>query len=1035
MRSPNKRKKAALPKKASPAPKKADAPKTAAAKKAVRQKTPFAPAFLSSHSFESYFDLNPAIKLVIDSATGRIVAASQSACEFYGYTADEFSKLAIKDLDVMPLNVVRQNLSKTRRQRSRIIHVRHRTKSGAIKHMEVFSNITTMGKRTYHMAVLHDITALVEAENRLRRNEKRFRTVLENTPDAITIHDNKGVILDANQRACESLGYPREELIGMPVFDIEVGLSRTELEEAWANMTPDESVTTDRARQRRKDGAIIPVETSIRLFTSHNKKLYNVISRDITQRLAMEKELARARESLQAIMDNTLTHIWAKDLEGRYLTVNRQWEKELRIPFSTARGKTDYEIFSTVVASRLRANDRKVIERRAPITAEETIEIGGTPRTFIAVKFPLRDAQGEIYAVAGIGTEVTEIKKAEEAARESEARYAAVMQGAQDAIIMGDEKGNFIDVNLKAEELTGYSRGELLRMNLRQIHPPDSVELSLKSFARLLEKGSSRNPEGVVLRKDGARVPVDVISSIIEYRGRKLALAIFRDMTDRNRAEMRMRMLQNAIEQAAETVIITNADAIIQYANPSAEKMTGFPIAHLLGKKTSVLKSSMQRQPFYERLWRTIKTGHIWKGTIVNRRADGTHYEEEITISPVMDGQGKIIHFVSIHRDISEQKRLQQQLIHADKLSSIGTFVAGVAHELNNPLTAVMGFSNDLLRRTGEVPPDIAHLLGIISGQSRRAVEVVKNLLAYSRPHKPERRTFNLNELVATTAGIHQYRLKVDGIDIATETSMEPLPLYADPGQVQQVIVNILLNAQTAIKIAGQQGKITLRTEKLEEWDQPLGLVAITNSGPSIPENEIDQIFDPYFTTKKAGEGIGLGLYISYGIVRDFGGELWAENRPEGGVTFYIRFPLAQEDRPAVEAAPAAQPKTVPPGTKVLVVDDEAPVKEWLTGMLLRNKVFAVGAGIAREAIDYLQNGSFDAVVSDFKMPEMDGIAFYDWLAQHQPEMTGRFIFLSGAVENRLFAFCEEKGLTALIKPVGEEAIIGAIAQSVSKGG
>ena len=896
-------------------------------------------------------------------------------------------------------------------------------------------------------------------------------------------------------------------------------------------------------------------------------------------RQGMGKNLIRARELLQGVMDNTLTHIWIKDTMGRYLMVNRQWEKEINMPSHAAMGKTDYDIFSHGVAEKLRANDQVVIDARRPITTEETVELNGERRFFMTVKFPLLDASGVIFAVGGIGTEITGIKKAEEllrshqielemqneelrqtreelevsrakyfnlynlapvgyftlnregsiveanltaasllgmersalpgqpftrfiadddqdnyylfrkevsqtakpqmcdvrmarqngvlfwarldavvggdiegggpvchvvmnditerriaedGLRESEAKYSAIMHGAYDAIFLVDMEGNFVDVNQQGLRLLGYSREELLKMKVRQMHPPEQLEQAMESFDAMLREGHSTRSDAALLRKDGSRVQVEVMGSIIEYNGRKLALGIFRDVTARMRTDQRMRLLQNAMDQADETVVITSPEGIIEYANAAAQKKSGYTLKALQGKTPRIFKSGFHNAAHYERLWQTIKSGHIWRGNMINRRADGSHFEEEVTISPVLDGGGAITHFIAIRRDISEQKLMRQHLIHAEKLSSIGTFVAGVAHELNNPLTAVIGFSNEL-RQRGDLPEDMRHTLGVIADQSKRAVGVVKNLLSYSRPHKPEKRTLDINKLLESTIGIHSYRLRADNIRVETVFTPDPLPVYADAGQVQQVVVNILLNAQSAIKSGGTNGSIHIATRRESEWGEDLAVITISNSGPPIPAENFDRLFDPYFTTKGAVEGTGLGLYIAYSIVKDHHGELRPENLPGGGVAFQITLPIGAVERATAASVPPNA--KIPPGIKILVVDDEAPVRDWLTGMLLRHKVFAVGAGSVGEAIQYLQNCKFDAIVSDYKMPEKNGIDLFGWLAGQQPVMVKHFIFLTGAVEPRLMDFCEGQNLTALIKPVDEETIIAAIAQILTKEG
>lgn len=565
------------------------------------------------------------------------------------------------------------------------------------------------------------------------------------------------------------------------------------------------------------------------------------------------------------------------------------------------------------------------------------------------------------------------------------------------------------------------------------VHPDDKKVIGAYIHDLITGKLPRTEHEMRIIRPDGQeRVFFSKVEAIIGNDGTTAKLfGTNLDITERKSGELRMRMLRDAMDQADETVIITDADGVIEYANATTATKTGYPFEFLVGKSPRIFKSGVHSRAYYERLWKTVKSGHIWKGRMVNRRADGTHYEEDVTISPVLGGGGAISHFIAIRRDLDEQKRMQERLIHAEKLSSIGTFVAGVAHELNNPLTAVIGFSNDL-RQRADLPEDLRQTLGIIADQSKRAVGVVKNLLSYSRPHKAERCLLDINKLLENTIGIHRYRLMADNISIETAFHPGPLTIYADEGQIQQVVVNILLNAQAAIRIAGPDGAIRVATRRETEWLEEAAVITISNSGSSIPPDNIGRIFDPYFTTKKSGHG--LGLYVAHSIVLDHHGDICAENLPEGGVAFHITLPCGADERVAARV-PAAIHGTIPAGGKILVVDDEAPVRDWLAGMLLRHRVFAAAAGGFGEAVDHLRNGTFDVIVSDYKMPGKDGIDLYGWLEEQRPESAKHFIFLTGVMDERLRQFCESRGLATLTKPVDEEAIIGAISQIFPKEG
>ncbi len=637
-------------------------------------------------------------------------------------------------------------------------------------------------------------------------------------------------------------------------------------------------------------------------------------------------------------------------------------------------------------------------------------------------------------AVAAVAAVFTYRVPQELALEEAMSKCEAVMRGANDAIFLADLEGNFIDVNLQAERLLGRSREELLKMNFRQIHPPETLDAAEKKFQEMLNSGVTRHTDALVIRADGERVPVDVAGNIIEINGKKKALGIFRDMSLMVAKRKQLYLLETAINRAGEMIIITDKGGIIQYANSATKTVTGYPPAELAGKHIRLFKSGLHRPEFYNNMWNTLLKGGIWKGMLVNRHAKGHNYEVQVTISPIFNLANEITHFVSIQHDMTERKRLYEQVLHADKLSSIGTFMAGVAHELNNPLTVVIGYANELANDK-ELPPRFTSAAQNIRDQSKRAVEVVRNLLAYSRPHRDGKEPYDLASIVRQTILIHQYRIEMDGAKIEYAPDSEPMNVKVSAGQVQQVLVNLILNAHSAVKSIGKEGIISVSVRRREGWADDFIETVITNNGPAIPPEQLTRIFDPYFTTKKAGEGTGLGLYICAQIVHEHGGDIWAENLPGGaGVAFHFTLPVSTD----LPAAPSpASVKTSAPsiaGSRVLFVDDEPLVQAVISKMLLTHEVFPVMAANGEEAAQLLAQGTFDMILSDYKMPVMSGLELYLWVEEHKPEYLRRFVFLTGALEKDLLDFCAARGIMAIIKPAEPEAIMDAVASVIAGG-
>ncbi|MBI5179765.1 MAG: PAS domain S-box protein [Nitrospinae bacterium] len=613
-------------------------------------------------------------------------------------------------------------------------------------------------------------------------------------------------------------------------------------------------------------------------------------------------------------------------------------------------------------------------------------------------------------------------KTAEKGLRDSEEKYRALMDNASDAILLATPEGRLFEANKRALDLFGYTREEMIRLHFTDIRPAGYRDQSVFNFKIVLDTGYLRVPDSEILRKDGTKIPVEMTASLIELSGQKIAQGIFRDTTERKQSEETLRNLKNAIEQAAEGMIITNAEGIIEYVNPAIEKTSGYSWVELVGESPRLFKSGRHGLEFYRKLWTDIKAGKTWHGEMVNKRKNGDLYEEEMTISPIYGDHGKITHFVGIKRAVTEEKLLRQQLLHSEKLSAIGTFVSGVAHELNNPLTSIIGFSR-LLQKEEGVSPAMHEKLGILTTQAGRAANIVKNLLKFSKPQKPHKVTANLNGLVEEMVALNAYSLSGEKVRLVRQYR-EPSPhVLVDGAQVQQVFVNIIMNATSAMKEAHGGGTLTIITGLTGNT----ATVFFENTGPPIPENMLDKIFEPFMSSKGPG-GTGLGLYISRGIIAENGGKVWAENLGTAGVRFVVTFPAAapqQAELPPAGPAPVENLR----GLRILYAEDEEAIRQWLASILFAEGVFVQFARDGEEAVRLLDESDYDMILSNVKMPNMDGFEFGEWLKRARPQYTGKFVLTTGHIDGRVEEFCSRFGCGYLLKPFEKEDLLAVIAR------
>jgi nitrogen-specific signal transduction histidine kinase/CheY-like chemotaxis protein len=347
-------------------------------------------------------------------------------------------------------------------------------------------------------------------------------------------------------------------------------------------------------------------------------------------------------------------------------------------------------------------------------------------------------------------------------------------------------------------------------------------------------------------------------------------------------------------------------------------------------------------------------------------------------------------------RDITErrqaeelQQRLQGQLAQSEKLAALGELLAGVAHELNNPLSVVMGHTL-LLERTAADPATVerAAKIGLAA---ERCGRIVKNFLALARQYPPERQEVRLGRLVREVVEMLGYQLRVDNIEVTIDVAAELPVIWADPHQLQQVLVNLITNAHHAMRETAGPRALTIAGGRAADdagiWFE------VTDTGPGIPPEVERRLFEPFFTTKPVGQGTGLGLSICKGIVEGHSGTIQVEGRPGRGAKFRIEIPIGA---PAAPPEAASEPDTPGPSRALLVVDDEPDVARLLEEMLSRDGHTVETAGNGREALDRLQHRVYDAVLTDIKMPELDGPGLFREAKRRHPELRDRFIFLTG---------------------------------------
>lgn len=461
-------------------------------------------------------------------------------------------------------------------------------------------------------------------------------------------------------------------------------------------------------------------------------------------------------------------------------------------------------------------------------------------------------------------------------------------------------------------------------------------------------------------------------------------------------------LFRTIVEASPSFLMIVDTGCRVIYASPNCEQYTGYKPAELQGKVTWWVHDSDLARILDS--FRDVLQEGLTEGLNVEFRAirkNGEEWYASASWRLLRDWKQEIKALVVQVTDVTERKRMeeeraeiQQKAYVSSRLASVGEMAAGIAHEINNPLTAVIGFAQILMQE--KIPKEIKKSLEIINNSAQRVASIVRRLLIFARQQKPQRGYVNINEMLLETIALRNYELETNNIRLTTELDPELPEIVADTGQLQQVFLNIIINAETEMRLAHSRGSLVISTEA--KGDKIL--IRFKDDGPGIASENLDRIFDPFFTTREVGQGTGLGLSICHGIVAEHGGHIHAESTLGQGATFIIELPVAEADNVKhLEQLPSEiHNKKARKGglTRVLVVDDEEQVLQLINRVLLDEGYLVESVKNGDEALLRMKRRKYDLVVIDIKLPGMSGIELYQRIHDHNPANAERVLFMTG---------------------------------------
>jgi PAS domain S-box-containing protein len=781
--------------------------------------------------------------------------------------------------------------------------------------------------------------------------------------------------------------------------------------------------------------------------------LYQLISRYLQTVLETSRAAAVHQERLKSLVEGSVDAIYAKDTAGRYLLFNDAACRMTGKQAAEVLGNDDSALFPTAEAAIVMAGDRQVMAGGKLTTYEEVVTLAdGQRHTFLSTKWPILDENGTVTGLFGTARDVTELKRTQNILESERARLRNLVQTMPALVWMKDVNGVYVGCNSRFERFFGAPETEIVGKT-----DYDFVDAELADFFRandqkaLAADGPSINEEWITYADDGHRELLETIKAPVrDSEGNLLGvMGIARDITAHRQAEEELRTERQRFKGLVDSIdgIVWEADAetlAFTYVSLQAERLLGYPVAAWYEPGFREARLHPDDLPWVPARFRELTRSdgdHTLEYRLMARDGETVWLHDIVTVVTENDVprwfRGIMVNITGKKAEEEEKRRLEAQLLQAQKMEAIGRLAGGVAHDFNNMLTVIIGYA-EIARKQGAAHGNYHEHLSQIIKAATQSRDITQQLLAFSRKELISPRVLDLNAQVnAVKKGMGRFI----GEDIRFELRLAPdlWPVHMDPAQVDQVIMNLVVNARDAM---ADGGTLTIETQNLHLDDthtamQPDSLpgdyvqLAVSDTGCGMDSETVQHIFEPFFTTKGAGKGTGLGLATLYGIVTQNKGFVRVYSEPGMGTTFKVFIP-----RCGVQPEGAAADEEVCPECReisVLLVEDDEAVRMIITEMLEQLGCAVVVAATPREALADCQGPGrhFDLLLTDVVMPGMNGRELAHEIRAREPAI--RVLFMSGyTAEVITQRGVLDGGLHFIPKPFDQRALQRKISEVMS---
>jgi two-component system cell cycle sensor histidine kinase/response regulator CckA len=881
-----------------------------------------------------------------------------------------------------------------------------------------------------------------------------FRTLIEYTRDPVYVLDPADGfrMVYVNQAACQHFGMDFEHLLTLripdwdPVFDME------NIYAMWEELKKGKPMRFE-TLHRVASGKLVPVEVTVNYLVHEGREYSAGYFHDITERKAMEVTLKESEENLITAQRIARVGNWVRDLSGHLLSASTEFYRIFGV--SREEFPVTFESLADIAhpedRDRVRSTIETFLRNHVPYSVEYRIILAdGEVKIVLGKGEVVFDDQGKPSRMVGIAQDLTELRRVEAALRKSEERYALAVQATNDGIWDVDFATGEAYFSPRWKSMLGYEDNEIpndLEEWKKRLHPDDlqkviearteylagrtpayEVEYRLRhkngSYCWVLSRGACvRDSRGKPYRFSGSHI--DITKRIILERALKESEKKYRDL----------------FEESKNAIAIVDVGGRITDVNPAAAELLGYTREELLSMSFA---SDFGIAPTVgEELLKTLTScGFVKDFELELRRKDGRKVVVHFSATVTRDESGNVTGYRGIAHDMTEHKRLEQQLMQAQKMESIGILAGGVAHDFNNILTAISGYGETIRDHIPEDDGLLRESTEQVLRAADRAADLTRSLLAFSRRQLILPKRVEVGVILRNTSKLIR-RLIGEDIELSTSFSDSKLPVMADTGQIEQVLMNLATNARDAMPHGGRMHISTRQVIVREGTEARFDLakpgkyarISISDTGVGIERKYLGSIFEPFFTTKEVGKGTGLGLAMAYGAIKQHDGSIVVKSRPGNGTTFSIYLPVVEDDD-AVREKQRGTVNPTPGGTETLLIaEDEEMVRSFMKKAFERAGYRVIAAADGEEAVEKFRENMKDIslILSDVIMPKKNGREILEEVKRMKPGI--KVIFISGYTANVM----HEKGILGqdteiVTKPFLKDDLLRKVRDVLDKG-